>query len=132
MTTRTKSALIYVGGIITGVILTFVFFFAVALGNTNNSSNDYIVMFDEPQQEIKAKSFEVMQVLSDGSALATVEDISNYGMVVMFLAEKGASYYDDQKINVPSGKRVMQIGTYKYMTRSEMEKTVPVVRILSK
>jgi hypothetical protein len=97
MTTRTKSALIYVGGIITGVILTFVFFFVVALGNTNNSSKDNIVMFDEPQQEIKAKSFEVMQVLSDGNALATVEDISNYGMVVMFLAEKGASYYDDQK-----------------------------------
>lgn len=89
-------------------------------------------MLDEPQQEIKAKSFEVMQVLPDGSALATVEDYSNFGMVVMFLAEKGTSYYDDQKIDVPAGKRVMQIGTYKYMTRSEMEKTVPVVEILDK
>lgn len=26
------------------------------------------------------------------------------------------------KINVPTGNRVMQIGAYKYMMRSEMEK----------
>lgn len=64
-----------------------------------------------------------MQVLPDGSALATVEDISNIGMVVLFLADEEISYYDDQKINVPTGKRVMQIGTYKYITRSEMGKT---------
>ncbi len=69
-------------------------------------------------------------MLPDGSALATVEDISNIGMVVLFLTDEGVSYYDDQKINVPTGKRVMQIGTYKYMTRSEMEKTVPIVQIM--
>lgn len=132
MTTRAKSILIYVGGIVTGIILTFAFFFLVALGNANGSSNDNIVMLDEPQQEIKAKSFEVMQVLPDGSALATVEDYPNLGTVVMFLAEKGISYYDDQKIEVPAGKHVMQVGTYKYMTRSEMEKTVPIVEILDK
>lgn len=38
-----------------------------------------------------------MQVLPDGSALATVEDISNIGMVVLFLADEEVSYYDDQK-----------------------------------
>lgn len=38
-----------------------------------------------------------MQVLPDGSALATVEGISNIGMVVLFLANKGISYYDDKK-----------------------------------
>ena len=38
-----------------------------------------------------------MQVLPDGSALATVEDISDIGMVVLFLANKGISYYDDKK-----------------------------------
>ena len=58
--------------------------------------------------------------------------MDNFGMIVLFLADKGASYYDDQKIDVPSGKKVMQIGTYKYVTRSEMEKTVPVVDILDK
>ena len=131
MSTRTKSILIYVGGIVTGIILTFAFFFLVALGNSNGTPSDKnVVLFEKPQQEIDVKSFEVMQVLPDGSALATVEDISNIGMVVLFLADEGNSYYDDQKINVPTGKRVMQIGTYKYMTRSEMEKTVPIVEIM--
>lgn len=133
MSTRTKSILIYVGGVVTGIILTFAFFFFVALGNANGTPSDNnVVLFEKPQQEINVKSFEVMQVLPDGSALATVEDISNIGMVVLFLADKGISYYDDQKINVPSGKCVMQIGTYKYTTRSEMEKTVPIVEIMDK
>lgn len=116
MSTRTKSILIYVSGIVTGGILTFAFFFFVALGNENGTpSDDNVVLFEKPQQEINVKSFEVMQVLPDGSALATVEDISNIGMVVLFLADEGISYYDDQKINVLTGKRVMQIGTYKYI-----------------
>ena len=125
MTTRTKSILIYMGGIVTGIILTFVFFFLIALSKSDKD----IVLFENPQQEIKAKLFEVIQVLPDGSALATVEDRSNFGMVVMFLADKGASYYDDQKIEVPSDKRVIQIGTYKYTTRNEIEKTVPIIEI---
>lgn len=33
MSSRKKSILIYLGGIITGIILTFAFFFFVALGN---------------------------------------------------------------------------------------------------
>lgn len=132
MSTRTKFILTYLGGILTGVILTFVFVFMVTYqGNSSSLGND-IVMFEKPQQEIKVTSFEVMQVLPDGSALASVEDIDNLGMIVLFLADKGTSYYDDQKIDVPSGKKVMQIGTYKYMTRNKIEKTVPVVEILDK
>lgn len=132
MATRTKFILTYWGGIITGIVLTFVFAFMVTYqGNSSPLGND-IVMFEKPQQEIKVKSFEVMQVLPDGSALARVEDMDNFGMIVLFLADEGTSYYDDQKIDVPSGKKVMQVGTYKYVTRSEMEKTVPVVEILDK
>lgn len=131
MATRTKFILTYLGGIITGIVLTFVFAFVTYQGNSSPLGND-IVMFEKPQQEIKVKSFEVMQVLPDGSALARVEDWDNFGMIVLFLADEGTSYYDDQKIDVPSGKKVMQVGTYKYVTRSEMEKTVPVVEILDK
>lgn len=133
MNSRKKSILIYLGGIITGIILTFAIFFFVALGNTNGTlSDNNVVMFEKPQQEINVHSFEIMQVLPDGSALATVEDISNIGMIVLFLADKEISYYDNQKIDVPSDKRVMQVGTYKYISRSEMEKTVPIVEIMDK
>lgn len=53
-------------------------------------------------------------------------------LTVLFLADKEISYYDNQKIDVPSDKRVMQVGTYKYISRSEMEKTVPIVEIMDK
>ena len=61
-----------------------------------------------------------------------VELTINYGMVVLFLAGNETSYYDDQKIYVSSDMRVMQVGTFRYMTREEMVKTVPVVAIMDK
>lgn len=133
MSTGTKSLLFFVGGIVTGVILTLAVLFFIALGSVSKtSSNDGVVLFEEPQQEISVKSFEIFQVLPDGSALATAQDYANLGMVVMFLAEKGVSYYDSQKINVPSDKRVLQIGTYRYETRNKIEKTVPIIKIVDK
>ena len=111
----------------TGIILTFAYFH---LSSTN--MNDKLVMFDEPRQEIHAKVFEIMQVLPNGNALATVDSSINYGMVVLFLAGNETSYYDDQKIYVSSDTHVMQVGTFRYMTREEMVKTVPVVAIMDK
>lgn len=130
MTTRTKFILTYVGGIVTGVVLTFILIFLMAfIGNSSSMNND-ITMFDEPKQEINAYKLEVMQVLPNGNALATTKS-PEYGLVVLFLAEDGI-YYDDQDIVVPSNKRVMQVGTFRYTTRKEIEKTVPVVRILDR
>lgn len=133
MTTRAKSTLLFVGGLVTGIVITIAFFVCLAWYNAHGTSNnDDVVMFEKPQQEIKAKTFRVMQVLPDGSALATVDGIDNpnFGTVVVFPSDNGISYYDNQRIEVPSSKRVMQIGTYRYMTRQNMEKTVPVVQIM--
>lgn len=131
MNTRTKSVLIYIGGIVTGIILTFVILLFVAKSNSDNPSNDNMIIFEQPQQKIDAKSFEVLQVLPDGNALATVESNENFGMIVMFLANKNATYYDNQKIEVPTGKCARQIGTYRYMTRNNIEKTVPIIDIVN-
>lgn len=131
MNTRTKSVLIYIGGIVTGIILTFVILLFVAKSNSDNPSNDNMIIFEQPQQKIDAKSFEVLQVLLDGNALATVESNENFGMIVMFLANKNATYYDNQKIEVPTGKCARQIGTYRYMTRNNIEKTVPIIDIVN-
>lgn len=131
MTTRIKSCLYYVGGIITGIVLSFAFLFVFA----NKTSNDGLVMYDSPQQEIDANYFNVFQVFSDGSAaLATVQfPLENYGMVVLFPKQQGfPSFYDDQNIEIPENKKVMQVGTYTYKTRDELQKTVPVVRIYDK
>ena len=134
MSTKTKFILTYVGGIVTGIILMFVF--AMIVGSTRqrqaNSIDRDVVMFEKPHQVIKATKLEVMQVLPDGSALATVDIMEdNGGMVVMFLAEDDVSYFDDQKINVPSDKCLRQVGTYTYESKLGV-KTVPVVEIMDK
>lgn len=130
-----KSILIYIGGVVSGVVLTFVVLIVISMAQAakgETSVNRDLVMFEQPQQTVEAEELEVMQVLPDGSALATIEDYNNLGTVVMFPAKEGTSYYDDQKINIPSGKCLKQVGTYRYMTRQEMEKTVPVVEIFDK
>lgn len=131
MNTRTKSVLIYIGGIVTGIILTFVILLFVAKSNSDNPSNDNMIIFEQPQQKIDAKSFEVLQVLPDGNALAMVKSNENFGMIVMLLANKNATYYDDQKIEVSTGKCARQIGTYRYMTRNNIEMTVPIIDIVN-
>lgn len=134
MITKVKFIMTYVGGIATGIILMFVFLFFVGMSQNGqaNSINRNVVMFEKPQQVITASTLKVIQVLPDGSALATVDIMEdNGGLVVMFLAKDGMAYYDDQKIDVPSDKCIRQVGTYTYESKIGM-KTVPVVEILDK
>ena len=132
MKQRTKFILTYLGGIVTGVVLVFALGFFMAMSQTKQSANNDVVMFEKPRGVVPGKVFEVMQVLPDGSALATVDDFGsgNMGTVVLFVGNESSSFYDNQKIKVPSGKVAKQVGTYSYMTRQEMEKTVPVVEIM--
>lgn len=90
-------------------------------------------MFDNPRNTVPGKAFRVIQVLPDGSALASGDDFSddNIGMVVLFLGNEGTSFYDNQKIEIPKGKVAKQIGNYSYMSRSYNEKTVPIVKIMN-
>lgn len=133
MNLKVKFILTYVAGIVTGIVLLFVVGFFMAKSQATSASNDDVVMFEKPRGIVPGKVFEVMQVLPDGSALATVGDFEsgNYGTTVLFLGDESTSYYDSQKITVPSGKVAKQIGTYSYMARSEMYKTVPVVEIMA-
>ena len=138
MSTKAKFILAYVGGIVTGIVLMFIFLFVIGMSQQGQADavDRNVVMFEQPQQVIKARTLRVMQVLPNGSALATVEDTSydvtedsNFGMIVLFLAKQGSSYFDDQRINVPSDKCLRQVGTYTYESKSGM-KTVPVVEIM--
>lgn len=144
MNTRNKSILIFVAGIITGFILTILL--ALILRPRNTDEN--LQLFEKPAQEIKANSFRVMQVLPDGSALATVDNSSmlnnslsstidnsvEIGTIVLFLNNNNSNtnYYDEQIITRPSGKHFRQIGIYRYITKQEMMKTVPVIAIFDK
>lgn len=133
MKQRTKFILTYVAGIVTGIVLLFVVGFFMEKSQATSASTDDVVMFEKPRGIVPGKVFEVMQVLPDGSALAMVDDSEseNIGTVVLFVGDENTSYYDSQKINVPKGKVVKQVGTYSYMARNEMYKTVPVVEIMA-
>ena len=133
MNNKTKFILTYVAGIVTGVVLTFMVGFLVTKLQARSSS-DEIVMFDKPLGVVPGDIFEVIQVMPDGSALATGCSIlsDNYGTIVLFIGDESTSYYDNQKIYVPDGKVLKQVGTYSYMARNEMYKTVPIVKIMAK
>ena len=133
MNLKVKFILTYVAGIVTGIVLLFVVGFFMVKSQATSASNDDVVMFEKPRGIVPGKVFEIMQVLPDGSALATVDDIGsgNLGTIVLFVGDEGTSYYDNQKINVPEVKVVKQVGTYSYMARNEMYKTVPVVEIMA-
>lgn len=133
MNNKTKFILTYVAGIVTGVVLTFMVGFLVTKLQARSSS-DEIVMFDKPRGVVPGDIFEVIQVMPDGSALATGCSIlsDNYGTIVLFIGDESTSYYDNQKIYVPDGKVLKQVGTYSYMARNEMYKTAPIVKIMAK
>lgn len=129
MSTRVKSILIYVGGILTGIIIMCVLSLCVAKHNADGG----LVIFEQPGQKIEVEKLRIIQVLSNESALATSTDLSvNYGTVFLLLPKDGVSYYDDQKITLPSGKFARQIGTYRYMSKNDVEKTVPVIDFYDK
>lgn len=140
MSTRTKFILTYLGGIFTGVLLVFAFGYIVVISHKSNNfgENKDVQLFDNPKQVIIAESFKVIQVLPEGSALAIYMPLLyeggtlEYGTVVMFLATDDVSFYDDQVILLPKGKCFRQIGTYRYNTRQNVEKTVPVLGIYDK
>ena len=130
---KVKFILTYVAGIVTGIVLIFAVGLFMAKSVATSASNKDVVMFEKPRGVVPGKVFEVMQVLPDGSALATVDDFEsdNTGTVVLFVGDESTSYYDSQKINVPKGKVVKQVGTYSYVARNDIYKTVPVVEIMA-
>ncbi len=128
-----KKVFIFIGGVVTGAILLIVVFMLVT--GKNFIYNNGITLFEKEGKCISENSFQVLQVLDSGEALAyeMLEDVMiPRGLVVLFLNENGESYYDEQVIKMPSGKCAKQIGIYKYPTKSGMEKTVPIVGIRDK
>lgn len=124
-----NKVVIFIEGVFTGVILMILC--ALLVGNSC-STNNGISMLDKAGDCISDNSFQVMQVLDSGDALA-VEMESQFritqGVTVLFLHNPNVSYYDEQIINVPAGKCAKQIGTFKYRSNGGLDRTVPIVEI---
>lgn len=127
MSTKVKFILTYVGGIVTGIILVFVFAFA-----KQKFGSDDVVWFEKPGHVIQSNEFRVIQVFRDGTALALSTSLGSTGVVVVFPASDNEEYYDSQEIEIEDDACVRQVGTYRYTTRDGIEKTVPIVEVFDK
>lgn len=130
--------LIYILGIITGVVLTLVFAYLIS-DQKELVKDDGITLFETPGETFKVSAFKVIQVVDDNHALAiemrwepVFEDYMPEELVVLLTNDSGEYYYDDQLIKTPKGKAMKQVGVYKYETRAGLAKTVPIVKLMDK
>jgi len=131
-------------GVVTGAVLTFAVLFVIGRYYTPESRAEQPEVqtedsnpkwFDVPGDEMKDRSYKVMQVLEDHAALVhgKGDGYSVYNGAIYLLVNKdGKYYYDEEIIDVPSGKVVRQVGIYRYETRQGLEKTVPLIMIMNK
>ena len=131
-----KKWLFFGGGVLTGIVLTFVFAFIFSASHSGGS--DGTTWFEKPGDVIEVKAFKVFQVLGENAALVngqTHEDLDLEiftGAVYLLTNEDGKYYYDDEVVRVPDGKVARQVGIYQYQTKSDFGKTVPIIQIMNK
>jgi len=133
-----KKFLLLVGGIVLGVVITLV------IMKINNRSQKIIFkkpieyetnmlgsLSDKETETDKSKQsigFKVFQVLDSGDALAQeVLFVIPTGRIVLLASYKDKPYYDNQVVSIPEGCTIKQIGTFKYVSTDETERTVPII-----
>lgn len=97
------------------------------------------MLFSEKGRCITKKDLIVFQVISPSKALVRpsvdfnkdMENVLGMFGVMLLVNDTGETYYDDEIVKVPAKTCARQIGTYKYPTKNNNYKTVPVVRIES-
>lgn len=136
-----KKWVVFLLGFISGAVLTLVAMVILAMSSNPNTNDNGVTLFDRPGECLDAKAFEVMQVVDNNHALAHEvewnEVLKSYmqtgsGLLVLVTNDNGEYYYDDQIIKVPQGMCMRQVGIYRYQTRMDMEKTVPIVKLMNK
>ena len=125
-----KKTLVFILGIITGIVLTILFAVIAYNSSTVTSGNSGLNLFDQPGDCLVSKSsLKIFQTLEQNAALAMIKDDYSSG-VYLLVNKENQSYYDDQVVKLPAGKCFKQIGTYQYPTKDDRLKTVPVVQIM--
>lgn len=122
-----KKWILFIGGVVTGVILTLL----VAFVFTYNSKTDPsgVKNFEHVGDVIDEPTVKVLQVISDNAALVNGgDDVFYLGPVYLLRNYDGKYYYDDEIVKKPKGKQFRQTGIYHYETKSGY-KTVPIIEL---
>lgn len=118
-----NNILFFLGGVITTILVTaFLLWLSVPVGMNG------LTMLPEKGECITRSALKVFQVIEPTVALTT-ERGSQSSAVYMVMNDDEKLYFDEQIINIPQKQCARQIGTYKYQTKNENWKTVPVVVI---
>lgn len=127
-----KKIWVYLLGILTGVIVTFITLYVIGTANNNLSGLSF---FEQPSGIIEDSSVKVFQALGDGTALANCKGNKQFDMygdpIVLLYNEEGSPYYDSQIIKAPKGKCFRQVGIFKYSSNMG-DRTVPIVMLLER
>lgn len=86
-------------------------------------------MFNERGKMMDATSYTIIQTIDNNHGLAAGDflDLLN---PVLVLGNKDSHFYDGMKVKAGPNSRFYQVGTYRYMPKDEIWKTVPVVALL--
>lgn len=124
-----KKTLLFISGFVTGIVATILIAMLISTANQPNDGFPGLTLFSEKGECITTSGeIEVMQVLAPNVALAWTGGLLYSDRILILLINyDDKSYYDEQKIQIPSGKCARQIGTYRYTAKNEMIKTVPAV-----
>lgn len=118
--------IVYVLGIITGIVLTFSF--AYCVNRYRNVGTKGLEMLDKPGENMDYSQLTVFQVLESGFALAHVD--GHFDTTVLLIPNENQQFYDNEKIILNNNQCAQRVGTYKYTNELAREKTVPAVKII--
>ena len=141
-----KNWLLYLAGLATGVVLTFIVFLIIGLNMQKEQNNEEVTneqvdngttMFDEPGDIIEDNACKVIQVIAKNAALVKGQeneyDLDLFiGTTYLITNNQGKYYYDDEIIKLPKDKVFRQVGIYRYETARGVIKTVPIIEIMDK
>jgi len=126
-----KSFLFFIAGMI--VMFAALTMFGVYTGVYSGDDNIPGLTYLSEQQVGKTfeyRSVRIIQTHSQNTALVLPNKDHAYEPVMFLLGQEADAFYDNQIINIPKGYKLIQVGTYRYTSRQEIEKTVPAVAIL--
>lgn len=126
----------FLGGFLAGVASTILVAMSIA-GGSSEASDSGMTFFEQPGECLSTNPFKVLQALGDNYALAYEQQQTPLGpistsLLVLITNDEGQFYYDDQMIKIPQGKCMQQIGIYRYQTKADDWKTVPIVTLMDK
>lgn len=104
------------------------------MGCTQSSSiNGDLASSKRNENCMDMQKFQVFHVLENRSALATActetyDEKFCKGAVVLLKPRMDVDYYDEMYVSAPKGKCATQDGVYKYISKNDIVKTVPVIR----